>query len=61
MKAALLWALWMSASSTAGVPTVTAYFTTFEECERVQKVVNDQAQWSQCIEASYVVLSNLSE
>lgn len=55
MKSALLWALWMSVNPAGEVPSVAAYFTTFEECQRVQKVLHGQAQWSQCIEASYVV------
>lgn len=61
MKLVMIWALWVTAGGDVNSggqhglrqPYITSYFQSQSECERVQKLVQTQARWSQCIEAAY--------
>lgn len=57
---ALVWALWLTSGGRVNSgyliqPAVAAYFSTQAECERVQKLVIEQARWGQCIQATYII------
>jgi len=58
--AILVWALWIGSGGSVNSGylrdvSVAAYFTSREECVKVQALVEKQARWSQCIQANYVV------
>ena len=61
IKAALLWALWVTAGATNGggehglrQTYIAAYFESQTACQQVQALIHPQARWTKCIEAPYV-------
>lgn len=56
----LVWALWLQSGGSVNSgylkqPAIAAYFETQAECRRVANLVYEQARWTRCIQAAYII------